>query len=78
MTGHNDYSFHRLAAFAYAGCRSTGGRLPGLPGARHVRLDILAETVRHLVTPRRRQPASVSRDTHGKPVAAALRDDDSR
>ncbi|NTZ06703.1 hypothetical protein FCJ60_13275 [Burkholderia metallica] len=78
MTGHNEYSFHRLAAFAYAGCRSTADRLPGRSGVRRVHLDILVETVRCVVMSARRPSAHVGGKMHGNPVAAAFRDDDSR
>ncbi|RQV28134.1 hypothetical protein DF030_05975 [Burkholderia cenocepacia] len=74
MTGHKEYSFHRLAAFAYAGCRSTAGRLCGRFRARRIHLDILAENPCD-ASPCRH--TSAGRCT-GNPVAAAFRDDDSR
>ncbi|RQZ30201.1 hypothetical protein DIE14_04950 [Burkholderia sp. Bp9017] len=70
MTGHYEYSFHRLAAFAYADVRSIGGRLRR--AARAVRgvcrcpLAILAQ-----------HRAAVGRRTVTA-VAAAVRNDDSR
>ncbi|RQU65987.1 hypothetical protein DF143_03290 [Burkholderia cenocepacia] len=78
MTGHNEYSFHRSAAFAYAGCRSSAGAPLGRSGARRVHLDILPESVRRAVMSAQRRPAHVGWQRHGNPVAAAFRDDDSR
>ncbi|MPV59225.1 hypothetical protein CFB46_22895 [Burkholderia sp. HI2761] len=78
MTGHNEYSFHRLAAFAYAGCRFTAGKPPGRFGVRPGYLDILAGTVRCVAMSAHPRPAHVGWKMHGNPVAAAFRDDDSR
>ncbi|RQR42126.1 hypothetical protein DIE22_00915 [Burkholderia sp. Bp9142] len=68
MTRHYEYSFHRLAAIAYAGVRSIGGgsgRIPGLSG-----------TVRPARYTRANR-AAVGRRT-ATVVAAPVRHDDSR
>ncbi|RQR37524.1 hypothetical protein DIE23_04865 [Burkholderia sp. Bp9143] len=68
MTGHDEYSFHRLAAIAYAGVRSIGAGSVGLPD--------LSGAVRPARYTRANRTAVGRRATTA--VAAPVRHDDSR